>query len=120
MNTYAIGIISEYLSIVCDFHWSSNFEMQGVGSERLLKLLMKLQGNIYITGHGARRYLDHELFERSQIRVEYMDYECTPYPQLHGVFNPYVSILDLIANVGPKGAQWIHSQTKYWREFIHE
>jgi WbqC-like protein family len=29
-----------------------------------------------------------------------MDYPLTPYPQLHGDFDPYVTVLDLIANVG--------------------
>jgi hypothetical protein len=46
-----------------------------------------------------------------------MDYRRTPYPQLHGAFNPHVSILDLIANTGHAGIEYIHSQTVDWKEF---
>ncbi|MCX7135190.1 MAG: WbqC family protein, partial [Proteobacteria bacterium] len=89
----------------------------GAGSARVLDIVRKLDGTIYVTGHGARNYLDHEAFERAGVHVEYMQYLKTPYPQLHGAFNPYVSVLDLIANAGRAGLDCIHSQTVGWKEF---
>jgi hypothetical protein len=74
----------------------------------------------YITGHGAKNYLEHELFERNGIDVEYMDYQCVAYPQLHGEFIPYVTGLDVIANCGRSGAKFISPLTKNWRKFINE
>ena len=70
-----------------------------------------------MTGHGARNYLNHELFERNGVKVQYMDYLRSLYPQAHGTFTPYVSILDLIANTGRDGRQYINSGTKPWQEF---
>ena len=49
--------------------------------------------------------------------VEYMDYLKLSYPQQYGDFNPYVSILDLIANTGIEGVKYLSSITKYWRDF---
>ena len=95
---------------------SPDLGVGGAGSERVLEIVRALGGNVYVTGHGARDYLDHEAFERAGIRVEYMDYRRTPYPQLHGDFNPHVSILDLIANVGRAGIEFIHSGTAYWKD----
>ncbi len=46
-----------------------------------------------------------------------MDYEKIPYPQLHGDFNPFVSILDLVANVGRAGREVIRSHAVDWRSF---
>jgi len=89
----------------------------GAGSARVLDIVKELGGTVYITGHGARDYLEHETFERARVRVEYMDYRRTPYPQLHGAFNPHVSILDLIANTGRAGLEYIHSPTVNWKEF---
>lgn len=103
-----------------EFLWSSALNVQGQSSERVLAVVRALAGNTYVTGHGARDYLDHELFERHGVRVEYLDYRKTPYPQLHGEFTPYVSALDLVANCGRAGAAWIDSGTRYWREFLHE
>jgi WbqC-like protein family len=90
----------------------------GSGSRRVRDIVALLRGTTYITGHGARNYLEHELFESSGIRVEYMNYLRTPYPQLHGEFNPHVSALDLVANCGREGAHYISSGTVYWKTFI--
>ena len=92
----------------------------GKGSDRVLDIVKSLDGTRYITGHGARSYLDHDAFEASGIAVEYMDYQCTPYPQFHGPFTPFVSVLDMVAHCGRAGLARIHSATKPWRSFIDE
>lgn len=97
---------------------STELGVAGKGSERVLALVRAAGGDVYITGHGARNYLDHEHFERAGVAVEYMAYRRLPYPQLHGPFNPHVTALDLVANVGRGGREWICSGTIPWREFM--
>lgn len=97
---------------------SRSMNVGGSSSQRVLDIVRAVGGTVYITGHGAKNYLDHELFEQHGIRVDYMDYQKTAYPQLYGEFTPYVSILDLIANVGKAGKKYIHSGTHYWRDCI--
>ncbi|MCV9998884.1 WbqC family protein [Pararhizobium sp. YC-54] len=96
---------------------SQTLPISGASSERVCNIVEYLEGNVYITGHGARAYLNHGLFEERGISVEYMHYQRTPYPQLHGVFTPYVTALDLVANCGSQGAAMIHSGTVGWKEF---
>ena len=93
-------------------------DIGGSSSQRVLATVQALDGDTYITGLGARNYLDHESFAAANVRVEYMHYRKTPYPQLHGEFTPYVSILDLIANTGSESADYLHSGTIYWKEFL--
>jgi len=102
------------------FQDSAELGVTGASSQRLLDLCLAVKGQTYITGHGAQNYLDHELFERSAIRVEYMKYEHNAYSQLHGDFTPFVTALDLIANCGHDGKECIVSQSIYWKEFINE
>ncbi len=97
---------------------SDRLGITGAASQRVLDIVRSVDGTVYVTGHGARNYLDHELFESHGVRVEYMDYRKTPYSQLHGEFTPYVSVLDLIANAGRDGREAIRSGTIYWREFL--
>jgi len=97
---------------------SSALGVPGKGSPRVLDLVRRVGGDAYVTGHGARHYLDHEAFEAAGVQVEYLDYQKRAYPQLHGPFTPYVSVLDLIANVGRAGRDVIASGTKPWREFL--
>jgi hypothetical protein len=99
---------------------SPQIGVAGSGSQRVLDIVLASGASVYITGHGASRYLDHELFERAGIRVEYMEYARTPYAQAHGEFTPYVSTLDLIANCGRNGAQYIHSGSIYWKDFLRD
>ncbi|WP_420408242.1 WbqC family protein [Hoeflea sp.] len=96
---------------------SRDLGIGGSGSDRILNLVQAVGGTDYVTGHGARNYLDHEMFEAKGISVSYMDYQCTPYPQLHGPFTPYVTALDLVANCGRDGIRSIASGTRNWKEF---
>jgi hypothetical protein len=101
-----------------DFYDSSRLGIRGSSSVRVFQIVQHLKGTHYITGHGAKNYLDHSLFEQNGIRVEYMNYLRLPYPQQFSGFNPHVSILDLIANVGKQGKDYIKSSTIYWKEFL--
>jgi hypothetical protein len=92
--------------------------INGSGSQRVLDIVRAIGGDIYITGHGARKYLDHEAFEESGINVHYMHYECQPYPQSWGEFTPYVTALDLLACLGRNGKDKIVSTSVPWREFL--
>lgn len=90
----------------------------GASSQRVVDIVKALEGRRYVTGWGARNYLDHQLFEDAGIRVEYMDYQKRPYPQLHGEFTPYVSALDLVANVGREGGNYMRSGAIYWKQWL--
>lgn len=104
----------------CRFIESDTLGVLGNNSQRLYSIVKHIGGNIYITGHGAANYLDHILFEKSGLTVQYMKYQCNQYSQLHGDFTPYVSGLDLIANCGKDGVQVIQSTPINWRDFSNE
>lgn len=101
-----------------EFVRSSKLNIPGHSTERVLRIIQRFDGGRYVTGHGARDYFDHELLERNDIRTEYIDYSLAQYPQQQGDFTPYVSILDLIANVGRDGGKVICSQSIGWRSFL--
>lgn len=92
----------------------------GASSERVLAVVKQLNGSHYITGHGAARYLNHEIFEHEGIQVEYIKYSYSPYPQSHGPFTPYVSGLDLVAHCGKAGSRYLCATTLPWRKFLDE
>lgn len=102
------------------FVCSAELGIGGSGSQRLHDIVKRLGGDCYVTGHGARNYLDHDLFEADRIDVRYMQYRMLPYAQLHGPFTPYVTGLDLVANCGGGGARYIASGAIHWRQFLNE
>ncbi len=116
----SVETVAKYYGLTPRFEVSSRYGVSGHASERLLELVRRFDGTVYLTGHGARNYLDHESFERAGVRVEYMDYQIASFRQLNGDFTPYVSVLDLIANEGKEGLRFGQSHTVYWREFVTE
>ncbi len=119
----SIQAIVDYFSpeLGCTFYDVRDHDLPGSGSDRVLSVVKHFGGNAYITGHGAQHYLNHEEFETNGVRVEYMKYRKAQYPQCHGEFTPYVTALDLIANQGKKGVEFIQPETVSWRTFLgHE
>lgn len=118
LSRESILALARYFGLDATTHFDSS-EKLGVGgssSLRLRDLCLALGADVYVTGHGARNYLEYDLFEQAGIQVEYMDYRRIPYPQLHGEFTPYVTGLDLVANCGQAGASVICSNAIYWKE----
>ena len=97
---------------------SSALGVPGASTQRLVDLCTGLGAGTYLTGHGARNYLEYELFEARGIDVAYIAYDLGPWPQAHGGFTPYVSALDLVARCGRAGAAHILGRPVGWREFL--
>lgn len=116
----SIRELSEYLDLPAgrDAPFSSALGIPGRSSARVLAVVRRFGGTRYVTGHGARAYLNHEAFEAAGVSVEYLDYQELPYPQLHGAFTPFVSGLDLVANAGRAGRSVICSGSVPWRAFL--
>lgn len=120
LSEASLMALSKHYKLDCTrvFKNSEALGINGSSSRRVLDIVLALGGDMYLTGHGASRYLDHEAFEQAGVRVEYMNYLNIPYPQLHGEFTPYVSSLDLIANMGLDGINYICPRSIYWKDFL--
>lgn len=69
---------------------------------RIIKTCQRLGAATYLSGTAARDYIKPELFEEAKINLEFQDYVHPVYPQLHGPFIPYMSVIDLLFNCGPR------------------
>jgi hypothetical protein len=118
LNLSTTRCIAETLGIRPELRVSSELGIAGSGSQRVLDICRKLGATKYVTGHGAVNYLRHEDFEAAGIAVEYIDYSLAPYPQLHGAFDPYVTVLDVIANTGPEAPAQVQGATIPWRVMV--
>jgi WbqC-like protein len=116
----SILALAKYFSLETEtkFLASDKLVANGSSSQRLRDIVLCLNGDVYITGHGARNYLDHKMFGDAGIEVRYMQYLRSPYPQQHGDFTPYVTGLDLVANCGKNGVLFIQSETLNWKVFL--
>jgi hypothetical protein len=106
INMLLLEEISRALGIKTRFVRSSDLQAIGERSARLLAIVEELGGGTYLSGPSAKSYLDTAIFAAANVSVEWMDYGGYPeYHQLHGAFEPAVSIVDLLMNEGPRGAE---------------
>jgi hypothetical protein len=118
LNQLAIEIISHYLGLRPAFLKASSFNISSTKSQRVIDLVNAVSGTTYITGHGARNYLDHPACEKHGFDVRYIHYQHPPYQQPYPPFIPFVSILDLIASTGPNAHDFINPTSVNWKTFI--
>jgi hypothetical protein len=86
---------------------SSTLGVQGARMERLIGILKAVGGTHYLSGPSARAYVDDSLLAEAGITLEYMAYDYPEYEQLHGPFDPQVSVLDLLFMKGPDAPAYI-------------
>jgi len=109
MNQEIIKRIStEILGLKTSFDDTRKYNLSQKKSDRVLELLNKVDATDYYSGPAAKSYLDVEKCMRNGVEVHWIDYSgYVQYPQLYGGFENFVSILDLIFNVGSNAKKYI-------------
>lgn len=74
----------------------------GHRNQQLINICHYLDADTYLSGQGARAYLDQKQFHRAGLKVEFQDYTPVKYPQIHSPFIPNLSVIDLLFNTGPE------------------
>jgi hypothetical protein len=116
LNIYALEKISAYFGFTPRFERSSTLNITSHSTQRLIDVCNHFEAKTYITGLGARNYVDYDSFEENAVKLHYMNYEAKPYSQFYGEFTPYVTILDLIAHQGQGAVEYLCSQAQYWKD----
>ncbi|MCS7213967.1 MAG: WbqC family protein [Candidatus Calescibacterium sp.] len=106
-NIDSVKILAEIFEVKSKFILSSSLRIEKTKTERLVAICKELGGKIYISGVGAREYLDESAFAREGIEIVWQKFEHPVYPQLHGEFIPNLSAIDLVLNVGEKAKDMI-------------
>ncbi len=99
-NIELIKCICTKLNINTKFLISSELDITGMSTERLINIINKCNGNYYLSGLGGKNYQDELLYKENNIELEYLNIKLPSYNQLWGDFIPNLSILDLLFNCG--------------------
>lgn len=105
LSEFNISIIlyfKKLLSIDCDIILSSELNLVTSSSELILDICKTVGASTYISGRDGREYLSEKDFIDNSINIIYQDYNIEPYTQFNNKneFVPYMSIIDLISNIG--------------------
>lgn len=80
---------------------SLNYDSSAKNNELLISICKAVEANEYLSGNGARKYMDLDLFSENDIKVEYQQFTHPIYNQLNSnSFIPNLSSLDILFNYG--------------------
>ena len=92
---------------------ASDYAFQGEKSALVLDMCRQLGATEYIFGGEGENYADKESFNAAGIVPRFQRYEHPEYPQLHGAFEPRMSVLDLLMMAGPDSIEILtHGQRR--------
>ena len=106
-NLLSIEMLMDLLDVRIPTMLSSEQSPQGAKNELLIDLLQKAGATHYLSGGGARDYLEEHRFNDVGIEVVWQNFTHPVYPQLFGEFVPNLSSLDLLFNCGISGARQV-------------
>jgi len=108
LNVELIRRLAARLGIDADIRLGSEIEAREHPTLRLVDLCRKLGADAYLSGADGD-YLDQDLFDEASIELRFQRYEHPTYTQLHGDFEPYMSVVDLLMNCGEDSLSIIRS-----------
>jgi hypothetical protein len=105
LNTAVVKWLCSALQITTPIHRSSYFhDVRNDPTGRLIDLCKCVGADAYISGQDGPNYMDLALFEQGHIELYLQHFTHPTYPQLFcnadAKFEPYMSALDLLFNVG--------------------
>ena len=113
INIGAIRLINSLIGIKTKLSASTDYVLPEGKTERLVSLCKQAGASVYLSGPAAKDYLQEDLFEKENIRVEWKDYRgYREYPQAFPPFTHAVSVLDLMFNTGPEALSFITEKEK--------
>ena len=74
--------------------------MDGDKNQLLINILKKVDSNTYLSGEGAKNFIDLNFFNKNKIKVIFNNFKHPIYEQINGNFVKDLSLLDIILNCG--------------------
>ena len=108
LNQAFATAICGWLGIATEFVNSAALGVSGTKDDRLLEIVQRLDGDVYLSGPAARDYIRPSLWSDAGVELRYKDYSGYPeYPQIAEPFEPAVTVLDLLFMVGEEAPEYI-------------
>ena len=102
-----VGFMRDALGVGKPIVFSSSAKMEETSNARLISLCKGACVDEYLSGVGAREYLDEQAFTRAGIKVSWQEFKVKEYPQAFPGFVPDMSALDLVLNCGPRSLDFL-------------
>jgi|688.fasta_scaffold245184_2 hypothetical protein len=101
LNIYLIKEICKLINLKTNLLISSSININANATKNLrnIEICKNLNATHYVSGIGAKKYNQEELYSQHKIQLTYQNYTPIIYPQINGSFLSNLSVLDYLFNV---------------------
>ncbi len=110
LNMHLIEGLRKFLGIDTPLVKASSLRATGQKNELIIAQCKELGADVYLSGLGAKSYLDVARFREEGIEVRFQDFQYPVYRQPHGEFVPNLSVVDYLFCTGGKRWRNLDSQ----------
>ncbi len=108
LNLSLIKAFADVLGFTIKFARSSDFPYLGKEkNEKLISMCKHVGADTYLSGSGGKTYMNESEFLDANIKIIWHSYNHPIYKQNFAGFQPNLSIIDLLFNLGPDAKQTI-------------
>lgn len=100
LNICTMKTLFKLFNINTKILFASNLEVSGDKSNLLANICYKLNANIYLSGDGAKNYLNEKIFSNKNIKVKWQNFKHPNYEQRWKGFEEGMFGLDILFNHG--------------------
>ncbi len=106
LNIHLIKAVAQALGINAKMTRSSKLPHLGAEKNEKLITMCKLSGaDTYLCGSGGKSYIIPNRFNNENIKLLWHSYRHPTYRQVYSGFQPNMSIIDLLFNMGPEAKE---------------
>ena len=100
LNIDIIRFLISAFNIKTKLIFSSEFNLNSKGTQRLVEIVDSIGGDIYLSGPMGRNYLDFNLFKKNGIELKFQEFKHPIYKQRYEGFIPNMSAFDALFSTG--------------------
>ena len=101
LNIETLKQTLQWLGMKIEVIRESDLDISSTSTQRLIDCCKAVGADTYVSGPGAKEYLDEKLFDKQKINLEFQNYLPIEYKQFFTEnFIPNLSIIDMLCNLG--------------------
>jgi hypothetical protein len=98
---FTVNVLAEEIGVgETEILNTSDMDISGTKTERVIDILQTIGADEYVSGPGAKDYIDVKMFESHDIDLYWHDFEHPKYEQPYGEFESHMSAIDFLFNTG--------------------
>ncbi|HID36674.1 MAG TPA: hypothetical protein EYP39_04765 [Ghiorsea sp.] len=110
LNIALIQALGQQLGCTAPIYIASDLPIENTEpTGRLIDICTHFNADAYLSGAEGRSYLQKEAFEAAGLSLYFQDVQPPIYAQLHGDFIPYLSVLDVLFNMGDEAREVVRN-----------